>query len=519
MVLNDAKGSRINVVLGIDVGTSGTKTVVVSDVGVVLASATVGYEMNVPQAGWAEQDPEDWWRATHQSVRQALEATAQQGRGVQVAGISFSGQMHGLVPLDKDGAVIRPSIIWCDVRTGSQARNLEQTLGRETIIGWTENPPLPNFTITKLLWMREHEPELYGRIDQILLPKDYVRYRMTDRIAMEVTDASGTLLLDVAHRRWSEEICNATGIPFAWLPELHEATDVVGQVTAEAAQLMGVSAGVPVVAGAADQAAGAIGLGILQPGVVSAVFGTSGVVLTATDTPVRDPAGRLHTFCHASENLWYTMGVTQAAGGSLQWYGRRLADAERTVAGQLNVDPYTVMMQEAEQAPAGSEGLLFLPYLMGERTPHLNPDARGGWLGLTWRHERKHLVRSVLEGVAMSLRDCWEVIGDLGATADAWRVSGGGAQGRVWMEIFASVIGMPVDTIGGAHGPAYGAAILAAQGVGILAKSAEATASWVPTGARVEPRSDWVEHYAKLYPIFKSGYAATRGLGEALAAL
>lgn len=512
-----AGNGKMDVVLGIDVGTSGTKTVAVSANGAVLGSATVGYEMHVPQAGWAEQNPEDWWRATHESVRQVMEGLAGNGMSVNVAGISFSGQMHGLVPLDAQGNVVRPSIIWCDVRTGSQAETLERNIGRETIIGWTENPPLPNFTVTKLLWMREHEPDLYAKIATVQLPKDYVRYRMTGRLAMEVTDASGTLMLDVAHRRWSEELCKAAGIPLEWLPELHEATDIVGQVTGYAAALMGVPEGTPVVAGAADQAAGAIGLGIIRPGVVSAVFGTSGVVLTAMDHPVRDPAGRLHTFCHTAQDRWYTMGVTQAAGGSLQWYGRRLADAERSVASQMGVDPYTLMMQEAAQAPAGSEGLVFLPYLMGERTPHLNPDARGAWLGLTWRHERQHLVRSVLEGVSFSLRDCWEIIAGLGAKADAWRVSGGGAQGRVWMEIFASVLGSAVETIGGAHGPAYGAAILAAQGVGILGKNAEAVSAWIPAGDVVQPNSKWIETYERLYPIFRSGYTATKALGEQLA--
>ncbi|MCL6454261.1 MAG: xylulokinase [Alicyclobacillus sp.] len=496
------------VVLGIDVGTSGTKVVAVRLDGTIAAVASAGYEMETPKPGYAEQDPEDWWVATVTAVRDVL---AQAG-DVAVAGIGLSGQMHGLVPLDKDGCVIRPSIIWCDLRSAAEAAELERRIGRDTVIRLTENPPLPNFTLTKLLWMRKHEPDLYGRIDKVLLPKDYVRYRLTDTFAMDVSDASGTLMLDVAKRAWSEDMCTAADVPLDWLPPVYESNEVVGHLSADAARRLGLPPGVPVVAGAGDQAAGATGLGIVEPGTVSAVFGTSGVVLAVTDRSLRDPGGRLHTFCHASRGRWFVMGVTQAAGGSLQWYRNRLGQMEQAVAARAGDDVYTLLMQEAETVPPGADGLLFLPYLLGERSPHLDPQARGAWMGLQWQHTAAHLVRAILEGVSFSLRDCWEVMRQMGVTPSDWRASGGGANGRLWMEVFASVMGHPVQVLQASHGPALGAAILAAQGVGALSQDAASIQRWLGSGTNVEPRTDWMERYNRLYPLFQKGYRATKDL-------
>jgi xylulokinase len=500
-------------VLGIDVGTSGTKVIAVSDNGEVLDSATEGYPLLSPQVGWAEQNPEDWWIATVRAVRTVLQRVEEKGGPRKVASIGFSGQMHGLVPLDADGEVIRPSLVWCDLRSAAQAEQMEREIGREQIISWTENPPLPNFTITKLLWMKQHEPEAFNRIQRILLPKDYVRLRMTGEFYMDLADASGTLLLDVAHRRWSKEMCNATGIPMNWLPDLCESSDIAGFVTADASRTLGIPEGTPVVAGAGDQAAGAVGLGVTQPGTVSVIFGTSGVVLTTTNRPVRDPKGRLHTFCHANANSWFVMGVTQTAGGALQWYCERFEPVSSLV-GSSKDSVYSSLMQEAEGVPVGAEALLFLPYLMGERTPHLNPNARGAWIGLTWRHRRSHLVRALLEGVSFSLRDCWEVMSDLGIRATDWRVSGGGAQGPLWMSIFSSVVNKSIEIVRGGHGPAYGAAVLAAQGVGILPR--EDSNQWLGQGDVVHPVKDWIEGYEALYPIFKQAYHNTRELADAL---
>ncbi|MCY0876542.1 MAG: xylulokinase [Firmicutes bacterium] len=495
---------KLSTVLGIDIGTSGTKVVVMSGQGSVLASYTASYPMDVPKPGYAEQHPQDWWQATVEAVRAVIGQVLAQGVDMEVAGISFSGQMHGLVPLDAQGQVIRPSIIWCDLRSVKEAAYLEREIGRAQIITWTQNPPLPNFTLTKLLWMREHEPELFHRIATVLLPKDYVRLQMTGELAMDMSDASGTLLLDVANRKWSREMCDAAGIPFAWLPRLVEANEVAGKLTAEAAQAMGLVAGIPVVAGAADQAAGAVGLGIAEPGVVAAVFGTSGVVLAATAQPQRDPAGRLHTFCHAAPDRWYVMGVTQAAGGSLQWYRRRFAQAAEQAAQSAGKDVYDLLMEQAQSVSPGADGVMFLPYLLGERTPHLDPQATGAWIGLRFHHEAAHLVRAILEGVSYSLKDCYSAMRELGIDATAWRAAGGGANGRVWMDIFASVVGNDVKVLQGAHGPAYGAAILAAQGVQLL--SVEESRRLTEGGETVHPRGEWIDRYQKLYPLYGRAY-------------
>src|SRR5580698_720784 len=406
------QGGRIPT-LGIDVGTSGTRAVIVGDDGAVLASGTEEHaNFASPQPGWAEQDPRDWWRAAALAVQKALKASGL--KADSVAAVGFSGQMHGAVLLDEKDEVIRPALIWCDQRTEAQSRELERTFGLDRLIQLTSNPPLTNFTLTKLLWVREHEPENWQRVRKIMLPKDYVRLRLTGESAIDVADASGTLMLDVAHRTLSSEVLSKTGIDLKLLPKLFESQDICGKLSQAGADASGLRAGTPVVAGAGDQAAGAVGMGITRAGVVSATIGTSGVVFAATDRPSLDPKGRLHTFCHAIPGRWHVMGVTQAAGLSLRWFRDRFgAGADGSGERKDSRDPYERLSDEATKIPAGSQGLLWTPYLMGERTPHLDPEARAALVGLTAVHTRAHIVRAILEGVAFSLRDTFTLFSEM----------------------------------------------------------------------------------------------------------
>src|ERR1700758_3680364 len=388
--------------LGMDVGTGGTRAVVVDENGKLISGASSEHApFRTPHPGWAEQDPEDWWRAAQEAIRDALAAAPQPHQ--PIAGIGLTGQMHGAVMLDENGAVLRPSLIWCDTRTQPECDWLTAKIGYDKLIELACNPALPNFTLTKLLWVKTHEPEIFAKTRHIMCPKDYVRYRLTGEFAIDVQEASGTLLLDVTHRRWSKEVAEAAGIPESWLPKVYESPEVCARISESAAGLTGLKAGTPVVAGAGDQGAGAVGMGILQPGSVSATIGTSGVVFAATAAPTRDPLGRLHTFCHAVPGRWHVMGVTQAAGLSLRW----LRD---TIAPGVDYDTLTAA---AAQVPAGSDGLLWTPYLLGERTPHLDSTARAAFVGLTAGHTRAHLVRAVLEGVAYSLKDTFTLFAEL----------------------------------------------------------------------------------------------------------
>ncbi len=409
-------------VLGIDVGTGGTRALIMGADGRIVASATEEHEpFASPQIGWAEQRPEDWWRAAGVAIRKAISQAKL--RGEQISCVGFSGQMHGAVMLDAAGEVVRPALIWCDVRTEKQCQELNERIGSERLIQLTCNPALPNFTLTKFLWVRENEPENWKRVRSVLLPKDYVRFKLTGERAIDVADASGTLMLDVARRQWSAEVLQAAQIDASLLPALYESPDVCGNVSAAGAEATGLAAGTPVVAGAGDQAAGATGMGIVTPGAVSATIGTSGVVFAATDRPALDPRGRLHTFCHAVPGRWHVMGVTQAAGLSLRWFRDRFACAS-AAPGR---DPYDQLTAEAAGVPPGADGLLWAPYLMGERTPHLDPDARGVLAGLTASHTRAHVVRAILEGVAFSLKDTFTIFEEMNVPVKSIRLGGGGA--------------------------------------------------------------------------------------------
>src|SRR5882724_3899911 len=492
-------------VLGIDVGTGGTRAVIIDGRGRILSSATEEHEpFSSPKTGWAEQRPEDWWRATRVAVGKAI---AQGGLGKeQIACVGFSGQMHGAVLLDGAGEVVRPALIWCDVRTEKQCSDLNQQIGPERIIQLTCNPALANFTLTKLLWVRENEPENWKRVRSVMLPKDYVRFRLTGERAIDVADASGTLMLDVANRRWSPEVLQAAEIDASLLPAVFESQDVCGKVSVTGALATGLAAGTPAVAGAGDQAAGATGMGIVTPGAVSATIGTSGVVFAATDRLALDPRGRLHTFCHAVPGRWHVMGVTQAAGLSLRWFRDRLACPSTKSGG----DPYETLTAEAATVPAGADGLLWAPYLMGERTPHLDAEARGALVGLTASHTRAHVVRAILEGVAFSLKDTFTLFSELKVPVTSIRLGGGGARSALWRQIQADVYGHAVELVEAEEGAAYGAALLAAVGAGVWPTVDAACAATVRVASRINPQPAAVATLNASYSAFRRVYPATR---------
>jgi len=491
-----------------DVGTGGTRAVLVDRNGKLIASASSEHApFRTPHPGWAEQDPDDWWRAAQQAIRDVLAAVP----GVRVDALALTGQMHGAVMLDKDGKVLRPSLIWCDQRTQPQCDWLHQQFGggeagREKLIELTANPALPNFTLTKLLWVKEHEPEIFAKIAHILCPKDYVRYRLTGAYAMDVQEASGTLLLDVAHRRWSKEVARVAGIPESWLPELFESPQICAKINAESAALTGLQAGTPVAAGAGDQGAGAVGMGILEPGAVSATIGTSGVVFAATAAPTRDPHGRLHTFCHAVPGRWHVMGVTQAAGLSLRWLRDTLAPDPS------QAQTYDQLTAAAAKIPPGSDGLLWTPYLLGERTPYLDSTATAAFVGITATTTRAHFTRAVLEGVAYSLKDTFTLFSELGIPVKGVRLGGGGARGPLWREIQASIYGYPCERLTAEEGGAFGAALMAGVGVGGWPHLEAACAAGISVAETIQPIPANVQRYAVGYAGYRRVYPALKGI-------
>ena len=469
----------MRVAIGVDVGTSGVKAIAVAEDGEVLARREVAYPISSPRPGWSEQDPEDWWRATEQ----ALDGLT----GQDVAGIGLSGQMHGLVALDASDRVIRPAILWNDQRTAAECAEIERRIGLDRLVQLTGNRALTGFTAPKLLWMRAHEPQAYARIASVMLPKDYVRLRLTGERATDAADASGTLLLDVARRRWSSEVIEALKLDAAWLPRLLESPEASGR-TAD---------GIAVAAGAGDQAAGALGVGVDRPGPLSVVLGTSGVVFATLPAFAADPLARVHAFCHAVPGAWHAMGVMLSAAGSLDWL--------RGVAAPGVGFP--ALIAEAERWAPGVEGLTFLPYLTGERTPHADPDARGAFAGLSVRHDRGALVRAVLEGVACGLRDCLDLIGELPESVlEHGLASGGGARSELWLAIVASVLGLPLQRVAVEEGAAYGAALLGGVAGGTWGDVHEAVAACVRRGDVIEPVPEWIEPYRELVARYRALY-------------
>ncbi|MBC7251676.1 MAG: xylulokinase [Anaerolineae bacterium] len=494
--------------LGIDVGTTGSKSLLITEKGQVTASATVEYPMYTPQPQWAEQNPQDWWQATVESIRKVL--TTSQVPPDQVMGVGLTGQMHGLVLLNKEGAVLRPCIMWNDQRTGPQCAWITERVGPQRVLQLTGNPVLPGFTAPKIIWVREHEPEIYEQVAKVLLPKDYIRYRLTGEFATEVSDASGTSLFDVGRRRWSQDMLEALDIPAEWLPECYESPVVSGYVSQAVAEVTGLKAGTPVVGGGGDQAAQAVGSGIIETGLISVTIGTSGVVFASTDEFVIEPEGRLHAFCHAVPGKWHLMGVMLSAGGSFRWFRDTLGQTEKEMASLLGQDPYELLTAEAASAPAGCEGLLFLPYLTGERTPYPDPNARGVFMGLTLRHDKRHLVRAVLEGVAYGLRDSLELMKNLGTEIHQVRASGGGARSELWRQILADVFDSELVVINVTEGAAYGAALLAGVGAGVYKDVAEACRQTIEVVQRTEPVPENTALYRELYPVYRTLYSALK---------
>ncbi|MCA1622097.1 MAG: xylulokinase [Acidobacteria bacterium] len=492
--------------LGIDVGTGGSRALVIDEAGRVTASATVEHApFASPHAGWAEQDARDWWRASASAVREVFASGGV--RAEEIACVGLTGQMHGAVLLDESDEPLRPSIIWCDLRTHEQCRAITERVGAERLIRLVMNPALEGFTLPKMLWVREREPEVWERVRSVLLPKDYVRLRLTGEKATDVADASGTLLFDVGRRRWSEEMLDLVGLDRALLPRAFESAEVAGRVSAAGAEATGLGEGTPVVAGAGDQAAGAVGMGLVRPGAISATIGTSGVVFAATGRPALDPKGRVHTFCHAVPRGWHVMGVTQGAGLSLRWFRDQFGAGKDD-----GRDPYERLAEEAAGVPPGSDGLLWAPYLMGERTPHLDPHARAALTGLTASHTRAHVVRAILEGVAFSLRDTLTVFAEMNVPVETIRLGGGGARSPLWRQIQADVYGRAVEVLAAEEGAAYGAALLAGVGAGAWASVDEACARSVRVSARVETD-------ASASALLDGRYAAYRALYPALRAV
>lgn len=499
--------------LGIDVGTSGTKALLVTGDGRPLVGATVEYPMDQPRPGWAEQNAEDWWRATVEATRQVLEKAGVDGSAV--AAVGFSGQMHGSVFLDEKGEVIRPPILWCDVRTAAQCRTITDKVGgRERLIELTGNPALEGFTAPKVVWLMENEPDNYARVRHILLPKDYVRYRLTGELAAEVSDAAGTLLFDVAKSEWSQPVLDALGIKRELLPPVLQSFDVAGKVSAQGAKATGLLEGTPVVAGGADNTCGAVGAGIVREGVFLSSIGSSGVVLTPADTLAKDPGGRVHTFNHSTKGQWYLMGVTLSAGLSLKWFRDQMGHAEKAVEAAGGPDAYDLLAAQAAKSRPGSRGLFFLPYLNGERTPHADANARAVFFGLSGAHTRADMVRSVFEGVVFSLRDSVEIMRELGREVTEIRAIGGGAKSPFWRQIQADVFGADVLTLEIDEGPAFGAALLAMVGAGRYDSVVEAADKTVRTKDRTRPSGDRGRYeeayrfYRSLYPVLKERYAA-----------
>ena len=495
--------------LGLDTGTSGTKAIIIDETGALLASDTQEYALSTPQPQWAEQSPDrDWWPAAQAAIRAVL---AKAGKtGADIAGVGLTGQMHGSVFLGKSGDVLRPALLWCDARTGAECEQITQAAGgRARLFETIGQPVLTSFTAPKIVWVRNHEPQVYDKIAQVLLPKDYIRYKLTGEYAAEVSDASGTSLLDVRKRDWSGDMLSALDIPRAWLPRVYESPEVTGTITAEAAALTGLAVGTPVVGGGGDQAAGAVGCGIVNAGQVSSQLGTSGVVFAHSDAAFFDPEMRIQTFCHAVPGAWHLMGCVLSAAGSLRWY-------RDTFAPELSYDAIT---RGAAAAPVGCEGLQFLPYLTGERTPYPDPDARGVFFGATLRSTRDWFARAVLEGVAYAMNDSFTLLKDIQVPVSEVRITGGGAKSAFWRQLLADVVGQTHVTLAVDEGPALGAALLAAVGTGTYATVPEACAATIRTVSETRPDAANQAIYRRYYPLYQSLYPSLQKAFHATAQL
>jgi len=485
--------------IGIDVGTTGAKAVLINVQGEVIDTITNNYPMQNPHPLWAEQNPEDWWMAVSKSLSEVIQKN--KINPVDIKGLGLTGQMHGLVSLDKNGKPVYPCIMWNDQRTSLECEEITTKIGFENLIRITGNPVLPGFTAAKLLWLKKNKSEVYNSINKILLPKDYIRYRLTNEFYTDVSDASGTSLLDVEKRKWSDEILERLDIPKDWLPGVLESIEVSGRITNEASGATGLRPGTPVIAGGGDQAAGGIGSGSIKEGIVSIVLGTSGVVFTNSDKFRIEPQGKLHAFCHAVPGKWHLMGVTLSAAGSFKWYKETFYNSPVN-----SQDPYDNLTKSAVHVPPGSEGLIYLPYLSGERTPFSDPDAKGAFIGFTLRHTMAHFTRAILEGVSFSLKDCFDLISAMGINADKIVVSGGGAKSELWRSIIADLFGVEINTLSCTEGAPFGAAILATVGTGYYKNIPEACSVILKTGSTIAPDKNKFNLYNDYYSIYKELY-------------
>ena len=507
----------MNYLIGIDVGTSATKTVLFDEKGTVVASSSCEYSLYQPHNGWAEQRPEDWRDAVLKTLK---EVVAQSGvAGEEVKGIGISGQMHGLVMLDEAGEVIRPSIIWCDQRTGAEVEDMLSIMPKERWIEITANPPLTGWTAAKILWVRKNEPENYGRCRHILLPKDYIRYILTGVFATEVSDASGMQLLDVPGRCWSEEVLEKLDIPAQWLGKVYESCEVTGQLLPEVAEATGLTTDTKVAGGAGDNAAAAVGTGVVKDGTAFTTIGTSGVVFAHSSQVTIDPKGRVHTCCCAVPGAWHVMGVTQGAGLSLKWFKDNFCQDYVTEAEKQGVDVYDLINRDIEKIPVGSDRLIYLPYLMGERTPHLDSDCRGVFFGLSAIHTKAHLLRAVMEGVSYSLSDCNDILQEMGVEVDQMMACGGGGKSPIWRQMLSDLYDCQVKTVHQSEGPALGVAILAGVGCGIYESVERACDALISADKCSDPVAADVETYGKYHKLYKKLYLNLKDSYKELAAL
>lgn len=503
--------------LGIDIGTGGARALVIDESGAVRGSATAEYPLSIPRPLWAEQNPADWWDGVCSCVPSACQKAGISG--TDIAAVGLSGQMHGAVFLDAQDQVIRPSILWCDQRTAAECAEITARAGRETVERVTLNPVLTGFQAPKAVWLKNNEPEAFARVRKVLLPKDYIRLKLTGAYATEVSDASGTSLLNVVARKWSPEMASAAFVEERWLPECFESVEVSGRISAGAAEALGLAAGTPVVGGGGDQAAGGLGCGIVVPGLVSSSIGTSGVVFAFADSPFADQKLRTHTFCHAVPGKWHVMGVVLSAGGSLRWFRDTFCEEEKRAAAQRGVDPYDLITASAADIPPGADGLFFLPYLSGERTPYPDPSARGVFFGATLKHTKAHFARAVLEGVGFALADSFEILRAMGVEATQVRAMGGGARSDVWRQMLADITGRPHVTLNVDEGPAYGVALLAGVSQGVWSSIEEACSATIRPASMVEPDRARSQRYQELHSFYISLYASLKDRFADLASL
>jgi xylulokinase len=498
----------MNYLLGIDVGTTGIKAALFDTKGKLNYSSFKEYPLITPHPNWVEQNPTDWWEKTLEALKDITENSKIPAD--QIKGISLSGQMHSSVFLDKEGEVIRPCILWCDQRTNKECREIIDKVGEKKLISITGNTAMTGFTAPKVLWLRNNEPDNYKNLNTLFMPKDYIRYKLTGKLAAEFSDASATILFNIKEKKWDKELLKALDIDNAILPDCYESIDVCGKITKEVSKITGILSGTPVIAGGADNTCGAVGTGIVKQGLMMVSLGTSGIVFCHSETPKIDEGKRIHAFCHSAPGKWYLMGCMLSAGGAFRWFRDELAAEEKKIAKSKKIDTYEILTEEAQKISVGSEGLFFLPYLTGERSPHNDPYAKGAYIGITLRHNKKHMIRALLEGISFGLRDSLEVVKDLGQEINEIRITGGGARSPVWRQMLADIFNLPLKTITSSEGPALGAAIMAGVGVGIYENIEKACEDIIKTEETTEPAQKNVEKYQNFYKTYGRLYKSLK---------